>query len=236
MIKRAKSFIQAAFPAGVWLYRGIGRARRGLGIRTPGMEETFTEIYRNNSWADPESVSGRGSTLARTDVIRRELPALLESVGAQSLLDAACGDFHWMQRVNLRGIEYLGGDVVPELVARNLQLHGGGGRSFVVLDITRDAVPRADVILCRDCFIHLSFKHTRDALANFKRSGSTFLLATTHTTVRENTDIESGGWRSVNLQLPPYHFPEPLRLVVESPELGKSLGLWRLEDLPAGPR
>jgi hypothetical protein len=159
------------------------------------------------------------------------LPALLESVGARTLLDAPCGDFNWLRYVDLGGVEYVGADVVPELVERNRREYGGGGRSFVVLDITRDLPPRADVILCRDCFIHLSFRHVRAAVENFKRSGSTFLFATTHSRVAENTDTPSGGWRPVNLQLPPFDFPPPERLVTEDAETGKQLGLWRLEKL-----
>src|SRR5436305_694619 len=231
MDESTKSLIKSVFPAGVRIYRRIRKVRYALDILTPSMEKIFSDIYLNNSWADTESVSGRGSTLARTGVIRRELPALLASVGEKSLLDAPCGDFNWMRHVDLGGIKYLGADVVQQLIEQNRFLHGGRSRDFVVLDITSDEVPRADVILCRDCFIHLSFKHTRAAITYFKRSGSTFLLATTHTTVRENTDIESGRGRYVNLHLPPYNFPEPLRLITESPDLGKSLGMWRLEDL-----
>ncbi len=231
MSQSVKSFIKTEFPFSVSIYRRIKKLWQVLTIRSPGMKKIFTDIYLNNSWADHESVSGRGSTVAHTSVIAKALPTLLEGVGAKSLLDAACGDFNWMRHVDLPGIEYLGVDVVRELIARNRQVHGGRGRDFVVLDITRDKPPKADVILCRDCFIHLSFKHTRAAIANFKRSGSTFLLATTHTTVSKNTDIESGEWRSVNLQLPPYNFPEPVRLIIEDAELGKGLGMWRLDDL-----
>jgi SAM-dependent methyltransferase len=231
MNERVKSFIKSAFPPGVWIYRRIRKIRYSLGILTPSIEKVFSDIYLNNSWADAESVSGRGSTLARTAIIRRELPALLASVGAKSLLDAPCGDFNWMRHVELNGVEYLGADVVPGLIEQNRLRHARRGRDFVVLDITSGEIPKADVIMCRDCFIHLSVKHTRAAITNFKRSGSIFLLATTHTTVRENTDIASGGGHYVNLQLPPYNFPEPLRLIIEDSELGKGLGMWRLEDL-----
>ena len=231
MIERAKSFIKSEFPTSVRIYHRVRQARQTLQIRMSSMEKIFSDVYLNNSWGNQESVSGRGSSLARTSVIRNELPALLESVGAKSLLDASCGDFNWMQHVDLRGIEYLGADVVPELIARNRQRYASQGRNFVVLDITRDELPKADVILCRDCFIHLSFKHSRAAITNFKKSGATFLLATTHIAVEKNTDIASGGWRSVNLQLPPFNFPEPLQLIIESHELGKGLGMWRLEDL-----
>ena len=58
-----------------------------------------------------------------------------------------------------------------------------------------------------------------------------FLLATTHETLRENTDTQDGWWRSVNLQLPPFNFPQPEQLIIEDPELGKCLGMWRLEEL-----
>ncbi len=231
MMERTKAFIKAVFPGGVRTYRRVKGAGQSLVGRALGMEAIFSRIYLRNEWADPESVSGRGATLARTGVIRGSLPALLESVGARTLLDAPCGDFNWLRHVDLRGVEYTGADVVPELVERNRQAHGGAGRSFIVLDITRDCPPRSDVILCRDCFIHLSFRDIRAAVANFKRSGSTFLLATTHSTVGENTDIPSGGWRSVNLLLPPFNFPPPERLLTEDAEAGKQLGMWRLEQL-----
>ena len=231
MIERTKTFIASAFPGSVRIYRRIRGVRQGLNTGTRSIENIFSDIYLNNSWADPESVSGRGSTLARTEAIRCTLPIWLESVGAKSLLDAACGDFNWMQQVDLSGLEYIGADVVPELIARNSRTHAGKGRSFIVMDVTCDEMPRVDAILCRDCFIHLSFKQIHAAIANFKRSNSTFLLATTHTTVRENTDTQTGGWRSVNLHLPPFNFPEPLQLITEDPEMGKCLGMWSLEKL-----
>lgn len=229
MMERMKAFIKTLFPGGV--QRRVPDVRRSPGRSAPGMEEIFSGIYLRNEWADPETVSGRGSTLARTEVIRGLLPDLLESVGARTLLDAPCGDFNWLRYVDLRGVEYTGADVVPELVGRNQREYGGVDRSFIVLDITRDLPPRSDVILCRDCFIHLSFGHARAAVANFKRSGSSFLFATTHAGVAENTDTPSGGWRRVNLLLPPFSFPPPERLLTEDAESGKQLGIWRLDKL-----
>jgi len=235
MIERTKSFIKSAFPGSVGIYRRLRRVGQSLYPRAPEMEAVFSHIYRNNAWADPESVSGRGSTLGRTEVIRRELPLLLGSVGARSLLDAPCGDFNWMRYVALGDIAYIGADVVPELIARNRELESVPGRTFTVLNITRDRLPKVDVILCRDCLIHFSYRDIDAAIINFKRSDSGFLLATTHINVTENTDIETGGWRSVNLQLPPFNFPPPGRLIMEDPELGKALGMWRLEELtPSG--
>jgi len=136
-----------------------------------------------------------------------------------------------MQHVNLEGIDYTGADVVPELITRNRQMHGADGRTFLVADLTRDALPKVDVILCRDCFIHLSFRDIFAALRNFKRSDSAFLLATTHIDLAANDDAPTGGWRSVNLQLSPFNFPPPRQLIVEDVELGKCVGLWNLKDM-----
>jgi SAM-dependent methyltransferase len=231
VIERTKYFVKTVLPGGARIYQRFRSIGQTLTRRDAG--KIFTDIYRNKGWADSESVSGRGSTLARTRVVREALPALLKGVGARSLFDAACGDFNWMRHVELEGLEYVGADVVPELVERNRELYGSADRTFVVLDITRDRIPKADAILCRDCFIHLSFKHARAAIANFKMSGARFLLATTHTSVLLNSDIKTGDWRSINLQLPPFDFPPPSHLIVEDEELGKCLGVWRLEELCA---
>ncbi|MCA1632759.1 MAG: class I SAM-dependent methyltransferase [Acidobacteria bacterium] len=169
--------------------------------------------------------------MARTAVVRDALPSLLKDLRAESLLDAPCGDFNWIRHTRLEGIEYVGVDVVPDLIARNRQMYGRPGRSFFVSDLTKDALPRVDVILCRDCFYHFSFRDIQATVANFKKSRSTYLLATTHTSAGPNRNIATGDWRAINLQRPPFDFPEPLRLLVEDPATSESLGLWRLGDL-----
>src|SRR5436190_12979436 len=154
IIQRTKSLIKAVFPWSALSYRRLRVFWWRLDLWTPSLQDTFTDIYQENFWADPESVSGRGSTLARTEVIRQELPNVLESVGAKSLLDAPCGDFNWMRYVDLGEIEYIGADVVPELITRNRQTFERDGRSFFVLDVTSDPLPEVDVIMCRDCLMH----------------------------------------------------------------------------------
>jgi len=204
------------------------KSRLSQALRRTSRATVFSEIHRTNAWRDPESVSGRGSTLARTTVITSQLPVLLQELNADSLIDAACGDFNWMRYVDLGSIKYTGIDIVPALIDRNRQLYQ---RTFVVLDITKDRMPDADVILCRDCLIHLSFKSIKAAISNFKKTSAIYLLCTTHSTVTKNTDCPDGSWRNINLLLPPFNFPPPVKLFVEDAELGKGLGVWRLADL-----
>jgi hypothetical protein len=221
-----KSYLKTSFPRTLAAYH---RVRHSL--TTPSLETVFTEIYHNNTWSDSESVSGRGSTLLRTEVIMTNLPPLLRELGAKTLLDAACGDFNWMQYARLPDIEYIGVDIVAPLIWRNRALYETRGRTFFHLDIARSRLPRADVILCRDCFIHLSFARIKKTILNFKKSGATYLFCTTHTTIAENIDSPDGGWRSLNLEIAPFNFPPPIRLIVENEDLGKCLGVWRVSDL-----
>ena len=200
-------------------------------LRRTSLAAVFSEIYETNAWRDPESVSGRGSTLARTNVITSHLPTLLQELNAETLIDAACGDFNWMRYVDLGSIKYLGVDIVPALIDRNRQLYQTNQRTFAVHDITRDRLPDADVILCRDCLIHLSFKSIKATISNFKQTNATHLLCTTHTTVTENLDCLDGSWRNINLLLPPFNFPQPVKSLVENAELGKCIGVWRLKEL-----
>ncbi|HKE58989.1 MAG TPA: class I SAM-dependent methyltransferase [Pyrinomonadaceae bacterium] len=160
------------------------------------------------------------------------LPALLQEFHADLLLDAACGDFNWMRHTNLGKVRYVGVDIVPDLIRKNQQLYDEPGRiEFLVADITKDPLPRADAILCRDCSIHLSYSRIKSAISNFKTTGAKYLLCTTHTSITDNVDCPDGGWRSLNLQLEPFNFPEPLKLIVEDAEAGKCVGVWQLSEL-----
>ncbi|HVZ93307.1 MAG TPA: hypothetical protein VG797_02240 [Phycisphaerales bacterium] len=106
---------------------------------------------------------------------------------------------------------------------------------FLTLDITRDQLPKVDLILCRDCLVHLSNKMVSAALNNFKSSGAKYLLTTTYpgAVQGENRDIATGQFRMVDLTLPPFNMPKPERLINEQSAEGglhKSLGLWSLVD------
>ena len=143
-----------------------------------------------------------------------------------------------MKHMTLGIDEYIGTDIVSELVRQNQQLYGGARRRFIRLDLTRDQLPQVDLILCRDCLVHFSLQEVFSVFKNFKRSKSRYLLVTTFTGVWPNKEIATGEWRPLNLQLPPFNLPRPLRIINEKCTeangvyADKSLGLWRLEDLP----
>lgn len=201
----------------------------------------FERIERTNLWGAATSVSGLGSEDRATAGIREVLPGLLQRLGARSLLDAPCGDAGWIGSMKLE-VDYTGIDIVPSLIAANTARVARGdlrGR-FLVGDITRDPLPRGDVILCRDCLVHLSFQNIARAIARFRASGAQFLLVTTFPEWANNRDCEDGDWRALNMTKPPFGWPCPRELIDERCEEGdggwrdKSVGLWRLDELPDG--
>ena len=204
-------------------------------MRRRGMAGVFSDHYADNGWGGAESRSGEGSTLQATEAVRAALPKLISNYGIATVLDIPCGDFNWMSRLDLPAT-YIGADLVAEIVARNREIHASNSRSFLQLDLAADDLPPADLILCRDCLVHLSYEYIHAALANIRRSGAKFLLTTTHVRLERNKDIVTGEWRRLNLQAAPFFLPAPLMLIDErsanSSEPDKHLGLWRVSDIP----
>jgi hypothetical protein len=214
------------------------RAPTPLDVRAPtDLIRTFSRMCADHIAQGHESASGPGSSLIQTAEIRRRLPHLLQHLHARSLLDAPCGDFHWMAAVDLGIDSYLGIDLLAEQIRRNAERYGGPGRAFRTSNLLSDPLPRADVVLCRDCLGHFTTAQVRSALRNFVASGSNYLLATTFPGRRSNPEIATGDWRPLNLQAAPFNLPAPLLFIEERCSEGngafkdKSLGLWRLADL-----
>ena len=181
------------------------------------VKEKFTEIYEKNLWCSPESVSGGGSEMQNTKVIRRELPVLLQKFGIKSILDIPCGDWNWMKDVDLCGASYIGADIVEPLIGLNKANYTN--IDFRVLDLINDTLPKVDLIFVRDCLGHLSNDNVSLALRNCQESGSKYLLATSFTKWDMNPDVENGGWKCINLMIPPFQL-NPIYLINEDCQEG----------------
>lgn len=223
-------------PAALQRWRDAAE-RRQLAGRSP--QAVFDEYFRRNTWGGRASRSGRGSDPEQTRVLVRTLPVLWNDFGVRRVLDLPCGDFQWMRQVDLRGVQYIGGDIVPALVEANQRAHARPGVSFEQIDLLQGPLPAADLVLCRDCLVHLSFDDARQALATIAAGDATWLLTTTFGAHLANTDIVTGQWRPLNLRLAPFELPTPVHTIVEQCTEGdgryadKSLALWRVRDLRA---
>ena len=176
------------------------------------VKETFTKIYTDNLWASAESKSGSGSELGNTETLRQELSLLLKKYKIQSMLDIPCGDFNWMKEVDLSEVAYMGADIVEQLIESNNIKYTD--KTFSVLNLIEDDLPKVDLVFVRDCLGHLSNENVLKALENVKRSGSKYLLATSFTKWNQNPDIVDGGWKCINLMIAPFYM-NPVYLINE---------------------
>jgi len=153
------------------------------------------------------------------------LEEILDRYEIQSVADAGCGDFAWMDKVKGIGTEipYLGYDVVARESWLEVPLLKTRA-SFLRASVTEYQLPWAvDLIICRDVFIHLPNDMICQALDLFRRSGSNYLLS-------EMTEEASNAGRKtvpekkaerLRLDLEPFNLGEPI-------ERKFQLGLWKL--------
>lgn len=199
---------------------------------------TFGEIYRNNHWKNTESVSGPGSTAAFGQGLVSAIDRIIIEYKIKKVIDLPCGDFTWIRDLNFDQIHYTGADIVASLIESNHLKYAQENIQFEHLDLITNAIPKNDLLICRDCLPHLSFSHIFKAIENIKNSGCTYLLTTQYADFTRNFDIVTGDWRPVNLCRKPFDFPEPVVWVEEDYPLeykrqnrGKKLALWRIDQL-----
>lgn len=214
-------------------------------------QELFTRIYRNNEWKGQHSRSGSGSDPENIMPARTGLWFLLTQMfpepdpplplmaplpaDAPIILDIPCGEFALFRNALPRHIRYIGADIVPELIDQNSTSLCLPRTTFLVKDLLTDDLPEADIIVCRDCLPHFSYADIWQALKNFSQTNARYLITTTFF-AHQNTDIETGGWRPLNLQAAPFYFPVPDLSLSENCTVAggqyadKTLGVWRLEN------
>jgi len=200
-------------------------------LGTDNPKQVFTNIFKRNWWNNSESLSGWGAELKRTVSIRVELREFVRRHSVQSLLDAPCGDFHWMRHVEWpSGFRYIGADIVGDLIVDNRQKYPCV--EFLELNVLHDRLPSVGAWLARDLMIHFPDQAVRAAINQFRQSNIGYLLATTYPNARQNTDIKFGQVRHLNLCAPPFGLPPPFEILREDddPDTGRVIGVWRRSD------
>lgn len=180
-----------------------------LMLRKDNISDRFSDIYKWNLWSSAESSSGDGSELASTESLRNWLINNLPKLNIDKFVDASCGDFNWMKLViNELELNYIGLDIVKNIIDKNNSLYASESTSFKVSNICNDQIPSCDLILVRDCLFHLSFDDIDKFLKNIQQTNYKYLLTTTHIVQPgfQNKDIISGDFRMINLFDYPFSF------------------------------
>jgi SAM-dependent methyltransferase len=213
----------------MYINRGLPRALR----------HKFDKVFQQNLFHGRASKSGNGSSIEQTHEIAQKLPSLINRLKIQSFLDIPCGDLEWMSKVELAGAKYLGADIAPSLISHLKAKFPE--KEFALLDISEDSLPKVDLIFCRDLLVHLSNKDISSALKNIKASQSTYLATTTFVNRETNIDLpmisRGVAWRTLNLQIQPFNFPEPIETIDEKCTENKgvysdkAIAIWKIKDL-----
>ena len=128
----------------------------------------------------PGTACGIGSTPEHSQNALLGLTYLRARFHVRHVVDAGAGDLGWIDAAQFETYEAF--DLVPR------------APGVKECDITRQVLPRADLIICRHVLNHLSVKLALDACDLFRESGSQYLLVT-------NSDQQRGYWQFHGLQL-----------------------------------
>lgn len=213
------------------------------------MRENLQKTFEDSNWGVDGKIprSGSGSTLEYTERLRLALPGVFRRYKVKTFLDAPCGDWHWMSEVDLTGLKYIGGDISASLIEENSARYSGKNISFRHLDITDDSLPKADMMMVRDCLFHLKFWLRWAFFENFSKSKIPYLMMTMHHQEVNNALGVNGKFKRFNPRAAPFFFEEPLEMIHETvdslpedltgyPDLWavRSMGIWSRDQIIRG--
>lgn len=145
-------------------------------------KEAMIQIYEKHLWGgnSTEFYSGEGSHLP--NIIQPYIEAV--SIFLQSfeepikVCDLGCGDFNVGKELVFLTKNYVGVDIVPELISRNQRLFQNENLSFICLDLAVDDLPMGDCALVRQVLQHLSNDEVKKILR--KLTNYKYVIVTEH--------------------------------------------------------
>jgi SAM-dependent methyltransferase len=199
-MKTRLPLIAAVLAALVIGYFAINAAERGR------LSHTFNRIYAEGTWGRDVSgtgTSGTGSTLEITREYRAFVEDFIKTHAVTSIVDAGCGDWTFSSAMNWGDASYLGIDIASDVIALVRKKHERGRISFRVGDIT-DELPAADLLISKDVLQHLPNAMVQRFIRNNLRQGKYKWAILTNDRRSRNGDTPSGGYRAIDLRLPPF--------------------------------
>src|SRR5262249_22978166 len=144
---------------------------------------------------------------ANTVEYRTLLSEFMAANAVRSVTDLGCGDWQFSHLVDWSRVQYLGVDVVPEIVARNRARFAAPNIRFEEFD-SIDDLSGGDLVLLKEVLQHLPNRVIIEYLAAI-RTKYRFALLTNgvEPAERANLDIATGDWRPLRLQDAPFNAP-----------------------------
>ena len=131
-------------------------------------------------WRSTETPCGAGSELRNTTNVRSSLLEIVKKYKVKTVVDAGAGDLNWMKHMEW-DVQYQGYDLYPR------------HESVIQFDLTKETLPKSDLILCRHVLNHLSPDYAQKCIDNFSKSESKYLAVT-------NCDRQRKMWQITGLE------------------------------------
>jgi hypothetical protein len=223
-------------------------------------KNTFQAIYRQKKWGDEECgaefFSGFGSRGTAVTVYVARMASLIEQYSSSDrrikIIDLGCGDFAVGRELveRIKKIEYIGCDIVPELIVRNSLAFSSDRIHFKELDIVRDDLPEGNICLIRQVFQHMPNEDIQAVLSKLGIYKDVFITEALpiieEGAVNPDKPIgpdvrfnwRTGRGRGVELDKPPYNMriEEVFRIRPSRFEMIVTYKVWTERDSEAGPR
>ena len=170
------------------------------------LTNTFNRIYAEGTWGKDvagKGTSGTGSTLEITREYRAYVEDFMKTHNVKSVVDAGCGDWSFSSAIDWGDASYLGVDIATDVIAAVRNKHEKGKITFQVGDIT-DELPAAELLISKDVLQHLSNELVHKFIRNNLRRGKYKWVILTNDRGSENRDVASGGYRAIDLAVPPF--------------------------------
>lgn len=189
------------------------------------LKNLFETVYTNNTWQDSQSVSGPGSNKNNPtikhfqDTIMYVINNFIQD-NKITIVDLPCGDCNFIfdiltfiiNNTTISHIEYYGYDIVEPLIEelqKKILSSDNLTINFNTFNIVEDTIPiKADIILCKELFIHLSLQDINAAIDNINKSTFGFFIYGLNFANTINQDIAyscPGECRQVSLLIEPFN-------------------------------
>lgn len=167
------------------------------------MRERFEQIYANNEW---QYGSGEGSLVQYVKPYIEFLQQFLRTHSIRRVLDFGCGDWQFSRFIDWAGINYLGLDLVTDVIQDNQTQYGSETISFALLDSLDVSLPSADLLIIKDVMQHWSNEsiwHFLPQLANYPYC--LIINCIQPDGMSDNREIQDGGFRYLDLRVGPFY-------------------------------
>lgn len=167
------------------------------------MRDRFEEIYATNEW---EHGSGEGSLPEHNAGYIRFVENFIRTHNIASVVDLGCGDWQFSRNIDWNGAHYHGLDIVPAVIAANIDHFSAPGIEFHLYDGDVRNLPAGELLIVKDVLQHWSnaaIAALVPELGRYRHVLITNCVNPQGDTV--NTDIRDGEFRFLDLRLEPFN-------------------------------